>query len=80
MKSQLKKELERLAKQNEIAQNDILRQSDLSTFQSAWHNMQVEASARDILSAYKELEEMERAELQDNLNLERKYGRANKKR
>ena len=80
MKSQLKKELERLAKQNEIAQNDILRQSDMSTFQSAWHNMQVEASTRDILSAYKELEEMERAELQDNLNFERKYGRANKKR
>ena len=80
MKSKLKKELEKLAKQNKTAQNDILRQSAMSTFQSAWHNMQVEGNARDILSVYSEIEEMERAELEDLMEFERKYGRANKKR
>ncbi len=80
MKGRYQKELEKLAKKNKAKHDDILRQSSLSTFETAQHNMQVEAYPRDIIAAYQELQAMEEAELVDNLELERKYGRANKKR
>lgn len=80
MKSEYKAELEKLAKQNENQQNDIMRTSTMSTLQNFGHNMQVEAYPQDLLAAYNDLQEMERAELYDHMELERKYGRANKKR
>ena len=80
MKSKYQKELESLAAQREENQNDILRQEGQSTFENLGHNMQVEAGFACLSEIYQDLQDMEKAELCDHMALERKYGRANKKR
>lgn len=59
---------------------DILCERDKSTFEESQHNMQIEEQSFIDSQIRREVEEFERAELYDNLELERKYGRANKKR
>lgn len=59
---------------------DILCNRAQSTFDEIGHNMQVEDQLFVFSQIKQEIEEFERAELQDNIELERKYGRANKKR
>lgn len=59
---------------------DILCERDKSTFEDSQHNMQIEEQSFIDSQIRREVEEFERAELYDNLELERKYGRADKKR
>lgn len=79
-KNSYQKEMEAYAKESSSRHLDILRQSELSTFEINEHNMQVEAYPNTFSAISGEIVAMEKAELTDHLELERKYGRSNKKR
>ena len=74
------KKLALYAKMRERSICDILCERDKSTFEEDQHNMQIEEQSFIDSQIRREVEEFEKAELYDNLELERKYGRADKKR
>ncbi len=66
--------LRKKMKDDERKKIDILSEADEETFASLQHNMQVE---EDVLKrVYGNLEDLERADLEDYKVTERKYGRS----
>lgn len=79
-KNSYQKEMKAYAKNSSSRHLDILRQSELSTFEINEHNMQVEAYPNTFSALSGEIVALEKAELVDHFELERKYGRTDKKR
>lgn len=73
-------ELQKLADLVDARYEAILQRDAYATFDTPEHTMQVEAKQCSNATLEAECQEMEQAELIDFFNIERNYGRTNKKR